>query len=126
GPLRVRLERRKRNSKRHSAMSHWCRERTSARLFDHFVRAGKEHHWHVKAKHLGRFQVDDEFEFGLAGWQGRGTMNRFTIIALSAVMLAYAHGPSLAAPADEVNGLIGRWAEAFNSNDAQALAKLYA
>jgi uncharacterized protein (TIGR02246 family) len=53
-------------------------------------------------------------------------MNRFTIIALSAVMLAYAPGPSLAAPADEVNVLIGRWVEAFNSNDAQALAKLYA
>ena len=52
-------------------------------------------------------------------------MNRFTIIPLSAVMLAYAPGPSLAAPADEVNVLIGRWAQAFNSNDAQALAKLY-
>jgi hypothetical protein len=36
-------------------------------LFDHFVGAQKRCGRHVEAKHLGRLEIDDEFEFsGLA------------------------------------------------------------
>src|SRR5262245_1933706 len=35
-----------------------------ARLFDHLVGAGEERRWHVEAKRLGGFEVDDELVLG--------------------------------------------------------------
>src|SRR5262249_41732191 len=40
-----------------------CQTRTLASLFDHLVGAGEQREWDGQTKGLGRFQVEDEFDF---------------------------------------------------------------
>jgi uncharacterized protein (TIGR02246 family) len=52
-------------------------------------------------------------------------MRRFTRV-LGFVLLALAPAAVFAGPAEDASALIDRWAAAFNSNDVDALVKLYA
>jgi hypothetical protein len=47
--------------------------RTATGLLDHLVGERKQRRWHLKAKCLGRFYVDDKLELcGLYDWEFRG------------------------------------------------------